>query len=70
MYWEVVDKELAATPEDKREALRKKKLAEFSSQLENGVDMCVSQCSSANNDDQIDCMIEAKTAAEVQKCVE
>lgn len=70
MYWDVVDKEVAAAPEDKREALKKKKLAEFSSQLENGVDMCVSQCSSANNDEQIDCMIEAKTAADVKKCVE
>jgi hypothetical protein len=70
MYWDVVDKELATTPEDKRDALRKKKLAEFSSQLENGVDMCVDQCASANNDKQIDCMIEAKTSAEVKKCVE
>ena len=70
MYWEVVDKEIAAAPEDKREALRKKKLAEFSSQLENGVDMCVSQCSSANNEEQMDCMIEAKTAADAKKCVE
>ena len=70
MYWETVDKELATTPEDKRDALRKKRLAEFSSQLENGVDMCVDQCSSANNDKQIDCMTSAKTAADAKKCVE
>ena len=70
MYWEVVDKELATLPADQRDAARKKKLAEFSSQLENGVDTCVSQCESANNEKQTDCMIAAKTAAEVQKCTE
>lgn len=70
MYWDVVDKEIASTPEDKRDALRKKKLAEFSSQLENGVDICVDQCISANNDKQIDCMIGAKTSDDARKCVE
>jgi hypothetical protein len=68
LYWDISDKEIEKAPPGEREALRKKKLAEFSSQLENGVDVCINQCSSANNDKQIDCMIAAKTAAEATKC--
>jgi hypothetical protein len=70
MYWEVVDTQIAAMPADQRDAARKKKLAEFASQLENGVDVCVSQCESANNDKQTSCMIAAKTAADAKKCVD
>lgn len=70
LYWEISDKEIQAAPADKQVSLRKRKLAEFSSQLENGVDVCVNQCSSANNDKQMNCMIEAKTAAEAKKCTE
>lgn len=68
MYWEVSDRQIQAAPEADREALRKRKLGEFSSQLENGVDVCVNQCSSANNDKQVDCMISAKTATEAEAC--
>jgi hypothetical protein len=70
LYWEISDKEIQAAPADQRDSMRKRKLAEFSSQLENGVDMCVNQCSSANNDKQTTCMIDAKTAADAKKCVE
>ncbi len=68
MYWQISDKEIQAAPEAQRDALRKRKVAEFSSKLENGVDVCVNQCSSANNDKQIDCMITAKTAADADAC--
>lgn len=68
LYWEISDKQIQAAPAEQREALRKRKLAEFSSKLENGVDVCINQCSSANNDKQVDCMTTAKTADEASKC--
>ncbi len=68
LYWDIADKQIQAAPADQREAMRKRKLGEFSSQLENGVDTCVNQCTSANNDKQVDCMIGAKTADEAAKC--
>jgi hypothetical protein len=70
VYWKKVDAEIAALPAAEREPHRRKRLAAFASQLENGVDMCVNQCSSANNDEQMDCMIKAKTATDAEKCVE
>jgi len=36
--------------------------------LEQGVPVCVSQCQSANNTDQTDCMIAAKTADQATAC--
>jgi hypothetical protein len=70
VYWDTVDKQVSAAPADQRDALKKKKLAEFSSQLENGIDMCVDQCASANNDKQTDCMINAKSSDVAKKCIE
>lgn len=70
MYWDLADKAIQAAPPAERDALRKRKLGEFSSLLENGVDTCVNQCTSANNDKQVDCMTNAKTAADAQKCVQ
>ena len=69
LYWKNADAEVAAVPPDKRDALRKRKLGEFDSKLENGIDMCVSQCQSANNDADIDCMIAAKTADQAAGCL-
>ena len=68
VYWKHADAEIAAAPVAERDALRKRRLAEFDSKLENGVDMCVSQCQSANNDTDMECMIAAKTAAAVIAC--
>lgn len=68
VYWDKTDAEIAAAPEGARENLKKQRLAEFANRLEGGVEMCVNQCSSANNDEQIDCMMEAKTASAVEKC--
>jgi len=69
VYWKKIDAELAALPEKDRDAHRRKRLGEFSSLLENGVDHCINQCTSANNDEQTDCMINAKTADVAEKCV-
>jgi len=69
VYWKNVDAEVASTPPDQRDALRKRRLGEFDSKLENGIDMCVSQCQSANNETDIDCMIAAKTADQATGCL-
>lgn len=69
VYWQRADAEIAAAPAGERDALRKRRLGEFDSKLENGVDMCVSQCQSANNEKDMDCMIAAKTADQAKACV-
>lgn len=68
VYWERTDAEIAAAPEKDRENLKKRKLSEFTNYLEQGVEMCVNQCSSANNDEQIACMRNAKTGKEATAC--
>jgi len=69
LYWKLADAEIAAAPASEREALRKRKTAELTSKLEAGVDLCVSQCQSANKADDIDCMIAAKTADQAAACL-
>jgi hypothetical protein len=69
VYWKDVDAEVAAAPADQRDALRKRRLGEFGSKLENGIGMCISQCQSANNDADLECMIAAKTADQVAGCL-
>jgi len=68
VYWKQADAEIAAAPQAQRDDLRKQKLAKFTADLENGVNMCTSRCISANNDTQIDCLIGAKTADQAQAC--
>ncbi len=68
VYWEKTDAEIASAPEGARENLKKQRLSEFTNYLEQGVEMCVNQCSSANNDEQIECMTKAKTGAEAKVC--
>jgi hypothetical protein len=68
LYWQLSDAEIAAAPADQRDNLRRRKLAEFDAKLENGVDMCVNQCTSANNTETIDCMIEAKSGSAAKAC--
>ena len=69
LYWKTADAEVSASPVDQRDALRKQKLGEFDRKLENGIDMCVSQCQAANNDTDIECMIAAKTADQATGCL-
>jgi hypothetical protein len=68
VYWQKTNKELALLPEAEREAARKKKNSEFVNELETSVDFFTQQCVSANNDEQVDCMIKAKTGDEALKC--
>ncbi|MDX2093962.1 MAG: hypothetical protein SFX73_39375 [Kofleriaceae bacterium] len=67
-YWEAADAEIAAAPPEKRESLKKHKLVEFSNKLENGVELCVNQCASANNDDLNACLLAVKNTADIKKC--
>lgn len=69
-YWKRADEDIAKEPPDRRDAVRKKKLAQFTAELESKIDSVVKQCQSANNEDQIDCMIAAKTAEQALECAE
>jgi hypothetical protein len=69
-YWKRANAEIAAQPPEKRETLRRRKLSEFTVELETKIDLVVKQCQSANNEDQIDCMIAAKTAEQALECAE
>lgn len=55
------DVEAAKLPPEKREAA----LAE---KLEKGLTFCVDKCVSANNDEQIDCVIAAKSISQLRAC--
>jgi hypothetical protein len=70
VYWNEWDPVINASPVEKREALRREKLADFENRVMNGVQTCVTQCVSANNDDTTDCLINAKTAISAKACVE
>jgi hypothetical protein len=69
-YWKKANAEIAQAPADRRDALRKKKLAQFTNEVEIRIDDVVRQCQTANNDEQIDCMIKAKTAEEINECAD
>jgi len=68
VYWKQADVEINAAPLAERDALRKKKMGEFSNNLSKGVDMCTSKCMSANNDKTTNCLLEAKTAEQAKGC--
>lgn len=70
VFWETADVEINAAPADQRDALRKSKLAEFTKNMELGLPTCTSKCVSANNDTDMNCMLEAKSAKQVKACVE
>ena len=67
-YWQRADAEIAKLPQEQRKLERQKRLSDFTNRLEMGVDTCTTQCQSANNDEQIDCMIAAKTAEQAIAC--
>ncbi|MCB9560874.1 MAG: hypothetical protein H6708_10745 [Kofleriaceae bacterium] len=68
LFWETADAEIAAAPEAERAALRAQKEAEYQTGFERGIDLCITQCQSADNDDQNTCLIKAKTAADIHAC--
>lgn len=68
VYWKEADAAIAAATPHQREETRRVKLAEFEAQLKKGLPLLVNQCTSANNKEQIRCMIEARTAEQAQRC--
>jgi hypothetical protein len=68
VFWKHADAEIAAAPPDQRDAVRKTMLGKFQNDLEQGIDQCVSQCQSANNTDDVECMIAAKTGDQAMAC--
>lgn len=70
VYKDKMEKELAAMPEDKREAARRERLGAYANAVEKDIDFFVRQCVAANNDDQVDCMIKAKTAKAALGCAD
>src|SRR6478735_8237854 len=69
IFWEKADAEISKAPVEQRDELRRQKLAEFTKHMELGIDTCTSKCLSANKDDDINCMIAAKTAQQAKACV-
>ena len=69
-YWKRADAEIAKLPKEQRDADRKKRLSAFTNDLEKHIDFFVQQCVNANNDDQIECMLAAKTGDEAAKCAD
>jgi hypothetical protein len=67
-FWKVAEGEIARATPDQRDAMRKSYLEKFNTELERGITLCVTQCQSANNTDDIDCLIGAKTADQAQAC--
>lgn len=68
-FWEKANAEIDKLPPAERDAARKQKMAEFAASIEKGADMCMSKCVSANNTDQTDCLIAARTAKAARACV-
>ena len=68
VFWERTDAELAKLPAAERDRERSKRLSKFTNELESQIDFFIDQCVRANNDDQVDCMISAKTREEALKC--
>jgi hypothetical protein len=68
VYWDQANTEIAAAPADKQAELRRDKTAKFAADLEHGIDFCVSKCVSANYDHDVQCWLDAKSAADVKAC--
>jgi hypothetical protein len=68
-FWDKANVEIDKLPIAERDAARKQKMAEFARNLEKGIDFCISKCVSANNTEDTDCVIAAKTAKAARDCV-
>ena len=67
-FWHKADAEIDKLPADQRDAARKTKLAEFTRNMERGLDTCSSKCVDANYSKDVDCWTNAKTYEQLQKC--
>ena len=71
VYWDKAEAEIAAvkTPAE-RKLVRERHVSKFTNDLESDIDVCTTQCQSADNDGQVACMIAAKKAVEAKACTE
>lgn len=69
VFWQKANAEIEKLPPAERDAARKQKMAELAKNLAEGIDMCTSKCVSANNKQDIECLISAKTADQAKACV-
>jgi hypothetical protein len=67
-FWHHADLEINALPVDQRDAARKAKLAEFTRNMERGLDSCTTKCVDASYDKDVTCWTNAKTYEQLQKC--
>jgi hypothetical protein len=70
VYWDRENAAIAKLPPAQRDAARKQKLVDFNRELDAQLEFRITQCVAANNDDQADCIIAAKTAAEALACAD
>jgi hypothetical protein len=68
VFWKNAETQIAAAPAAERDALRKTMADKFKADLEGGISLCVSQCQSANNTSDTECMINAKTGDQALAC--
>ena len=70
VYWEREDVKIAKLPPEQRDAARKRRLVDFNRDLDAQLDFRIQQCVAANNDEQADCIIAAKTGPEALECAD
>jgi hypothetical protein len=70
VYWERSDREIAALPPPQQAEERKRRMAVYTAKVEADIEFFIAQCRAANNDDQVECMIAAKTGSAARKCAE
>jgi hypothetical protein len=70
VFWDRENAKIAKLPPEQRDAERKRKLVEFTREIDAQLDFRIQQCVGAGNDDQSDCIIKAKTGAEALDCAE
>ena len=68
VFWDQAEKEIAAAPPEKRDELRKAKLAERDQKLAAGIEQGIMDCRSSRDFEGVKCMKEAMTAADALKC--
>lgn len=67
-FWHGADPKIDALPPEQRDEARKKALAEFTRNMERGLDLCTSKCVDANYDKDVSCWTNAKTYDDLKKC--
>jgi hypothetical protein len=70
VFWDRENAKIEKLPAEQRDAERKRKLVEFNREIDSQLDFRVQQCVAAGNDDQADCIIKSKTAAEALDCAD